>query len=74
MVGYQDGNTNAYQAFNGYSNYWYWNAGLALSIDALTFDFRYWGSNASNATSDTLTCINHYCDDRFVFTTKIVLP
>jgi uncharacterized protein (TIGR02001 family) len=74
VVGYQDGNSNAYLATNGFSNYWYWNAGLALSVDALTFDFRYWGTNASNATSDTLTCINHYCDDRFVFTAKIVLP
>jgi uncharacterized protein (TIGR02001 family) len=74
VVGYQDGNSNAYLTANGYSNYWYWNAGLALSVDALTFDFRYWGTNASNAISDTATCIHGYCDSRFVFMTKIVLP
>jgi uncharacterized protein (TIGR02001 family) len=74
VLGYQDGNANAYQAFNGFSNYWYWNAGLALGVDNITFDFRYWGTNASNATSDTLSCINSYCDSRFVFTAKVAVP
>jgi len=73
-VGYQDGNSGAYLVTNGYSNYWYWNAGLAVAVEALTFDFRYWGSNADNATSIGLTCINHLCDDRFVFTAKVALP
>ena len=63
-----------YDAWNGFSDYWYWNAGLALAVDKLTFDFRYWGTDASNATSDTLTCINDYCDSRFVFSAKVVLP
>ncbi len=66
--------TSSYDAWNGYSEYWYWNAGLALAVDKLTFDFRYWGTDASNATSDTLTCINDYCDSRFVFSAKVVLP
>jgi len=74
LVGYQDGTEAAYNAWNGFDNYWYWNAGLALAVDKLTFDFRYWGTNASNAVSDGLTCINHYCDDRFVFSAKVVLP
>ena len=73
VVGYQTGNSS-YSAFNGFNNYWYWNAGLALAVDALTFDFRYWGTDASNATSDALTCVNHYCDGRFVFTAKVALP
>jgi uncharacterized protein (TIGR02001 family) len=74
VLGYQDGNANAYQAFHGFSNYWYWNAGLALGVDNITFDFRYWGTNASNTTSDTLSCINNYCDSRFVFTAKVAVP
>ena len=74
VLAYQDGNSGAYQTFNGFDNYWYYNAGLALTVDALTFDFRYWGtSDASNVVSDTLTCINHYCDGRFVFTAKVAL-
>jgi uncharacterized protein (TIGR02001 family) len=74
VLGYQDGNSGAYLTSNGFSNYWYWNAGLALAVDNLTFDFRYWGTDASNAVSDTLSCINHYCDNRFVFTAKVVVP
>jgi uncharacterized protein (TIGR02001 family) len=74
VVGYQDGNGGAYLAANGYADYWYWNAGLALAVEALTFDFRYWGTDADNATSTTLTCVNNLCDDRFVFTAKIALP
>ena len=36
-------------------DYWYYNAGLALAVEKLTFDFRYWGtSGASNALSDGL--------------------
>jgi uncharacterized protein (TIGR02001 family) len=73
VLGYQTGGSS-YDAWNGYSEYWYWNAGLALAVDKLTFDFRYWGTDASNATSDTLTCINDYCDSRFVFSAKVVLP
>ena len=74
VVGYQTGGDLAYDAWNGFDNYWYWNAGLALAVDKLTFDFRYWGTNASNVTSDALTCINDYCDSRFVFSAKVVLP
>jgi uncharacterized protein (TIGR02001 family) len=74
-IGYQTSSDNAYDAWNGFSDYWYYNAGLALTVEKLTFDFRYWGtSNASNAVSDTLTCINDYCDSRFVFSAKVVLP
>lgn len=73
-VGYQTSSDQAYEAWNGFSDYWYWNAGLALAVDKLTFDFRYWGNNASNSLSDTLTCINDYCGDKFVFSAKVVLP
>jgi uncharacterized protein (TIGR02001 family) len=75
VLAFQEGNSGAYQIFNGFDNYWYYNAGLALTVEGLTFDFRYWGtSDASNAVSDTLSCINGYCDGRFVFTAKVALP
>ena len=74
-IGYQTSSDDAYDTWNGFSDYWYYNAGLALTVEKLTFDFRYWGtSNASNAVSDTLTCINDFCDSRFVFSAKVVLP
>jgi uncharacterized protein (TIGR02001 family) len=72
-VGYVTGGSE-YSAFNGFNNYWYWNAGMVLAVDKLAFDFRYWDTNASNSTSDTLSCINDYCGSRFVFSTKVVLP
>jgi len=72
-LGYVTGG-DEYSAFNGFNHYWYWNAGLALAVDKLTFDFRYWGTDASNDMSDQLTCINDYCNDRFVFSAKVVLP
>ncbi len=74
-IGYQTSSDDDYSNFNGFSDYWYYNAGLALTVEKLTFDFRYWGtSNASNATSDTLSCINGYCNSRFVFSAKVALP
>jgi uncharacterized protein (TIGR02001 family) len=72
-LGYQTGG-DVYSAWNGFNHYWYWNAGLALAVEKITFDFRYWGTDASNAVSDQFTCINDYCDSRFVFSAKVVLP
>jgi uncharacterized protein (TIGR02001 family) len=74
VIGYQTSSDDYYEAWNGFSEYWYWNAGLALAVDKLTFDFRYWGTDASNTVSDAFTCINGYCDSRFVFSAKVVLP
>ena len=76
LVGYQDGGGAEYTFFNGFDNYMYWNVGVALAVDKLTFDFRYWGTDAENATSvlPGFTCANNYCDDRFVFTAKVTLP
>jgi len=75
LIGYQDGSDAAYLAFNGFDSYTYYNVGLTLAVDKLSFDFRYWGtSDAENAVSNGLTCINNYCEDRFVFTAKVALP
>ncbi len=76
LVGYQDGGNAEYVFFNGFDNYMYWNVGVALAVDKLTLDFRYWGTDAENAVSTLpgFTCANNYCDDRFVFTAKVTLP
>ncbi len=73
-LGYLTGNDSDFLAANGFGDYWYWNAGLALAVEKLTFDFRYWGTNADNSVSANLGCINNYCDDKFVFSAKVVLP
>ena len=45
--------------------YVYWNAGLVLTVDKLTFDFRYWDTDVTN---------DGLADERFVFSAKVVLP
>lgn len=74
LVGYQEGEDAIYAGFNGFDNYWYWNAGVALTVEKLTFDLRYWDTDAENAVSQGLTCINGYCDSRFVFSATVALP
>ena len=76
MIGYQTSSDDDYDlTSNGFSDYWYYNAGLALAVEKLTFDFRYWGTSTPlTLCPDTLTCINDYCDSRFVFSAKVVLP
>lgn len=52
----------------------YWNAGVALAIDKITFDFRYWDNDI--AASD-FACQNggpFGCDEKFVFSVSVALP
>jgi uncharacterized protein (TIGR02001 family) len=51
--------------------YVYWNAGLSLTVEKFTMDFRYWDTDLStaNCSADLFGC-----DERFVFTAKVVLP
>ena len=67
---------STYFAANGDSSYMYWNAGLALAVDKLTLDFRYWDTNISNESATAFatgycTGKTFQCDERFVFTAKI---
>lgn len=50
--------------------YMYWNAGLALTVEKLTLDFRYWD------TDTDVIDINgkNLSDARFVFTATVTLP
>lgn len=63
-------------AANGKDSYYYWNVGLALAVDKLTLDFRYWDTNVSNGNANAVpagycTGKTFQCDERFVFTTKL---
>lgn len=71
LVGYQDGDDPAYFAFNGIDNYWYWNAGLSLAVEKITFDFRYWDTDVPSTAA---VCFSDYCKERFVFSATIALP
>jgi uncharacterized protein (TIGR02001 family) len=47
----------------------YWNIGLAMTVEKITFDARYYGSDKDvDVPGSTST------DDRFVFGAKVVLP
>ena len=54
------------------SDYTYWNAGLSLAVEKLTFDFRYWDTDF-----DSRPCsgwVPATCDERFVFSATVTLP
>jgi uncharacterized protein (TIGR02001 family) len=75
VLGHVEGDDPAYALFNGFDSYTYWNAGLALAVEKLTFDFRYWDTDgAENALSNTLSCISDLCGERFVFSATVTLP
>ena len=73
-VGHVEGDDPAYLLFNGFDSYNYWNAGVAFAVEKLTFDFRYWDTDAESLASSTLTCFSGYCDSRFVFSATVALP
>jgi uncharacterized protein (TIGR02001 family) len=58
----------------GDDSYLYWNAGVALAVDKLTFDFRYWDTDISGGTTSCNNTVALRCDERFVFSAKITLP
>jgi uncharacterized protein (TIGR02001 family) len=51
-------------------DYTYWNAGVALAVEQLTLDFRYWGTDTDVYDLSG----RNISDDRFVFTATIALP
>lgn len=58
-------------------DYTYWNAGLSLTVEKFTMDFRYWDTDISD--SDAGGAGNFFssednADERFVFTAKVTLP
>ena len=55
---------------NNDEGYLYWNAGLALAVEKLTFDFRYWDTDLAK-TGDIYSGV---ADERFVFSVKATLP
>ena len=54
--------------------YYYWNAGLALAVENITFDFRYWDTNIGGDAGGPFCAERDLCDERFVFSAKVVVP
>jgi uncharacterized protein (TIGR02001 family) len=61
----------------GEDQYLWWNAGLSLTVDKFTMDFRYWDTNLSpeapNNCHET-SAFSFECGPTFVFSAKVVLP
>jgi uncharacterized protein (TIGR02001 family) len=57
-------------------DYTYWNVGLALAVEKLTFDFRYWDTDASSSSTSTdcFGVLPSTCGERFVFSVSLTLP
>lgn len=49
-------------------SYVYWNAGITLGVEKLSFDFRYWDTDVSK--SGFCSGSTFQCDERFSFTAK----
>ena len=76
LVGWQKGESDDGYFVNANGDddeYYYWNAGLALSVDNITFDFRYWDTNIGSDAANICAAAT-LCDERFVFAVKVVIP
>jgi uncharacterized protein (TIGR02001 family) len=57
----------------GEDEYKYWNVGLVLAVEKFTFDFRYWDTDI-DAVGGGFCANQGLCDERFVFSAKVMLP
>jgi len=76
LIGWQKGDANDGYFVNVNGNddeYYYWNAGLLLGVDNISFDFRYWDTNIGGDAANICASAN-FCDERFVFTAKVAVP
>jgi uncharacterized protein (TIGR02001 family) len=78
LVGWQKGDGD--EGYNVSANlvnpddeYYYWNAGLNLGVENISFDFRYWDTNIGSDAGG-LCAIASLCESKFVFTVKAVVP
>lgn len=82
---FNGGSDKGFALGNGENSLMYWNAGLTLGLDKLSFDFRYWGTDVKNFNAAGAGATNGWCDgsggnaagkgilecgDKFVFTAK----
>lgn len=69
-------NASGFTLGNGKDSLYYWNAGFTLSVEKLSFDFRYWDTNVKNnnladgGQNNWCKGAVLQCDERFVFTAK----
>jgi uncharacterized protein (TIGR02001 family) len=77
VLGWQkgDANDNYFVNINGTDDeYYYWNAGLNVAVENISFDFRYWDTNIGGDAGGFICAADFLCDERFVFSAKVVVP
>ncbi|KAB2938571.1 MAG: TorF family putative porin [Hyphomicrobium sp.] len=77
VVGWQKGDSDEGYFVNVNGNddeYYYWNAGLNVAVDNISFDFRYWDTNIGGDAFGPICAADFLCDERFVFSAKVVVP
>jgi uncharacterized protein (TIGR02001 family) len=74
LLGWQKGESSDSYNFGGDDEYYYWNAGLTLAVEKLTFDFRYWDSDLDTTEAGLCLASTLQCDERFVFSATVALP
>ncbi len=77
VLGWQKGDSNDgyFVNVNGTDDeYYYWNAGLNLAVENVSFDFRYWDTNIGGDAAGLICGADAFCDERFVFAVKVVVP
>lgn len=70
LVGYTEADTAFF--FGPDDAYTYWNAGLSLTVDKFTMDFRYWDTDLDSVVG--VDAFGGLDDERFVFSAKVTLP
>jgi len=74
VLGWQkgDANDNYFVNINGTDDeYYYWNAGLNVAVENISFDFRYWDTNIDRLPGLSPCSVDLFsCDQRFVGTLK----
>lgn len=74
LLGWQKGETS--EGYNGGAEdeYYYWNAGLTLAVENLSFDFRYWDTDLDSTATGLCGTATFQCDERFVFSATVAIP
>lgn len=69
-----DGTVGHITGEQAFTDYTYWNAGIALAVENLTLDFRYWDTDTSVLSTSADNPGADLADERFVFTATLALP
>lgn len=74
VLGWQTGEPSDGYNGGGKDEYYYWNAGLTLAVENLTFDLRYWDTDLGPTVGGLCGTSSLQCDERFVFSATVSVP